>query len=367
MSLEVDFLNVGDGDAIILRRIDPLFGEHVTLIDGGNPSDGEAVVRHILRHTDRKQVDLVVSTHGDQDHLGGLFTVIEQIPVGHVLIHDPRAVLDVPGTVERLRRRTTEGLEDRAAALERAVRFIRELDRRGISWEEPFSDGVIRGLPPYLRVCGPTRAHYRQALARIEPPSSRAIAEALFKNLGSQTRRPRGLLGLPLPAPPAPAPGGLRSSLLTAGAAPSLSRTMDEKEDESPMNEASVVLMAHDGDRRLLFTSDANEIALLDAARGGPVLFSDLFLLQVPHHGSKRNLSSPLLRLFSPKVAVISAAGTRKHPSQAVIHSLGKVGAQVYSTHQTAEHGSLWLPSPGAYRYGYGWVPPLQAALPRAV
>lgn len=79
--LKVSFLNVGQGDAIF---IETPAGVQI-LIDGGN---GEAVLQelsHVMSFFD-KSIDIVVATHPDSDHVGGLVDVVQRYDVG-LLIH----------------------------------------------------------------------------------------------------------------------------------------------------------------------------------------------------------------------------------------------------------------------------------------
>ncbi|WP_219909297.1 hypothetical protein [Photobacterium iliopiscarium] len=76
MGYEIDVLAVGEksnsGDAITIRYGD-LFGgresQTVIVIDGGYKADGGKLVAHIKEHYDTEKVDLVISTHPDQDHI----------------------------------------------------------------------------------------------------------------------------------------------------------------------------------------------------------------------------------------------------------------------------------------------------------
>jgi len=79
--LSVTFLDVGQGDAILIRSP----SGHNILVDGG-PS-GEAITAALGRHLpfwDRR-LHLVVLTHPDQDHMAGLVTVLERYDVDQVL------------------------------------------------------------------------------------------------------------------------------------------------------------------------------------------------------------------------------------------------------------------------------------------
>jgi beta-lactamase superfamily II metal-dependent hydrolase len=74
---------------------------------------------------------------------------------------------------------------------------------------------------------------------------------------------------------------------------------------------------------------------------------NDIFWLKVPHHGSRRNLSSELIAIMKPEYALISAKGDAKHPRRALVNCLKKAGVKVYSTHKS---GSLW--------HSFGTFPP---------
>lgn len=71
----VDMLDVGQGDAILLRSPE---GKAV-LIDAG---DGRTDIVAELQGRGVSQLDLVVVTHGHSDHLGGMEDVIRAMPVG---------------------------------------------------------------------------------------------------------------------------------------------------------------------------------------------------------------------------------------------------------------------------------------------
>jgi len=83
--LTVTFLDVGQGDAILIRSP----AGHRILVDGGPSGDAvsEALDRH-LPFWDR-HLDLVVLTHPDRDHLAGLVTVIERHDVDRALLPPP--------------------------------------------------------------------------------------------------------------------------------------------------------------------------------------------------------------------------------------------------------------------------------------
>jgi len=76
--LRVTFLDVGQGDSIVVRTP----GGRTMVIDGG--PDGWATVR-FLRHEGVGRIDLVVLSHPHADHVAGLLPLLENFAVGGVL------------------------------------------------------------------------------------------------------------------------------------------------------------------------------------------------------------------------------------------------------------------------------------------
>src|SRR5690625_1574667 len=74
--LAVHFLDVGPGDSILIQT--PT-GKHI-LIDGGPPEAGKTVVNY-LKALEIDKIDLLIATHPDIDHIGGLPAVMQAFPV----------------------------------------------------------------------------------------------------------------------------------------------------------------------------------------------------------------------------------------------------------------------------------------------
>ncbi len=89
-TLEVLFLDVGQGDAILVSTPD----EHHMLVDAGPSSPfsdaGESVVVPHLKHVGIDKLDVVVVTHPDSDHLGGVPSVVKSVEIGR-FIHSGRS------------------------------------------------------------------------------------------------------------------------------------------------------------------------------------------------------------------------------------------------------------------------------------
>ncbi len=86
-------LDVGQGLSAVVRT-----ARHSLVFDTGPAFSerfdaGDAVVAPFLRATGVPRVDRLVISHGDRDHLGGLFSLLEQVPVDEVLTSVPDKVV----------------------------------------------------------------------------------------------------------------------------------------------------------------------------------------------------------------------------------------------------------------------------------
>lgn len=78
--MKVHFIDVGQGDSILIQTPND---KHI-LIDGGPPESGKRVVRY-LKKLDVNTIDLMIATHPDMDHIGGLPEVMKHIPTKEIL------------------------------------------------------------------------------------------------------------------------------------------------------------------------------------------------------------------------------------------------------------------------------------------
>lgn len=74
--LTVHYIDVGQGDAELLQS-----GGHNMLIDAGPTSAGYAVVNY-LKNKGVTSLDVVVSTHPHEDHIGGMVDILNTFTVG---------------------------------------------------------------------------------------------------------------------------------------------------------------------------------------------------------------------------------------------------------------------------------------------
>lgn len=348
MAFEIDLLPVGkntkSGDAICLRFGTDLQSSYptqtVVVIDGGFTSDGDRVVEHVRTHYRTDRVDLVVSTHPDGDHVNGLPTVLRELDVRQLWMHRPwehsvgMAGLFSDGRV------TDSSLGDRLRRSLNGAHVLADVaDELDIPTAEPFTG--LEDSTGSLRVVGPDSDYYEGLLLEIlerKRAASSTFSEAFgtaIKTAARAMTRVAESLGV---------------------------ETLTDDGEVSPNNNSSTVLLfEHDG-ARVLFTGDAGVPSLTRAldvmTYEYGVAPSELGYVQVPHHGSRRNVGPTLLdRLLGPKlstdqtlrIAFASAAKkSEKHPSKRVMNAFRRRGAPVYVT-----AGRHWLISRGVSRPGW--------------
>lgn len=261
---EVDFIGVGEtasADAIGLRFSNPHTGgiAHV-LIDGGWQQDGDAVVDHIARFYGSR-VDLVVCTHPDGDHIGGLGQVIRECTVGTLWIHRP-VVHGAP---------TEEGYGAAEDLIQVAVDY-------GVAVQEPWAGATAFGGA--LMLAGPSENYYLECL-QDQLSGTRQAAAATTVSLsarlleGAQSLLDRALTYMPVEVPFGDAGG------------------------TDARNNSSMVLSLLTGSQRFLFTADAGVPALdhaLDMIDQTAHANVPVTVFKLPHHGSRHNLDLVTIR-----------------------------------------------------------------------
>ena len=351
MAYEVDFLDVGDagksGDAIALRvgNLAIPSEQGVVVIDGGFQPSGETLVKHIRDYYKTNRVDLIVSTHPDGDHNSGLTAVLEQMDVKQLWMHKPWEHTDGTADLFRNGRVTDAGVR---ASLRRSLEDAVDLESlarsKSIPIVEPFAGYQAEGFGATFTVLGPSREYYESLLPGFRSTPAPAQSTGLFQ---------RALQGA--------------QEVVQRVAEDWGYETLADDGETSPENNSSVILLVSFGDDLLLFTGDAGIPALTAAAdqlEASGFAAANIKFIQVPHHGSKRNVGPTVLnRLLGPKLATderlrtafVSAAqdAAPKHPAKKVLNAFRRRGAPVHGTddgnarwhHSTDAPARTWGPS----------------------
>lgn len=302
MAYEIEFLSLGNADSIIIRYFTATNLEYVVLIDAGNKGDGPKIESYVNNFTNQKYIDLAINTHPDNDHIGGFFYLIDHIKINKFWIHDPGKHINLDdvkrnislATVRRTMKYITESIDN-------STNLLALIDQKKIPREEPFSELIYPNVP--IKVLGPTIPFYEDLLKGFRDVSSLIKEEQSFENFQIQD----------------------------ISYIESLSDTLDADDDKSCENNSSAIIAFSPDSTIFLFTGDAGVIALNEVIKGYTGL-EGIKLLKVPHHGSKYNLSSSIIKHLKPDLSIISASGTRKYPSRAVVNALKSVNSRVFVT-----------------------------------
>lgn len=326
---EIDFLPVGkeqSGDAIVLR-LGNVYGSRneqvVVVIDGGFTDDGQKVVDHVRQYYGTNRIDLVVSTHPDADHAAGLETVLKECEVGCLWMHQPWNHTDDIAKLFKDGRVTDNSVtETLRKSLDEARSLERIAQSRKIPITEPFAG--VSDATGSVWVIGPSVAFYESLL-----PSFRACPEPVAPRTGLISKAFRQV-----------------EEIIKWIAESWNVETLDDTGETSAENDTSTILLIAVGSHYLLFTADAGITALTHAVsllENAGIDLSKIKFVQVPHHGSKRNVGPTLLdRLLGPKLmqesklrtAFVSVAKSEddKHPSKKVVNAFRRRGAPVLAT-----------------------------------
>ena len=320
MPFEIDYLPVDagqrSGDAIAIR-IGNLNGprEHqiVGVIDGGFTTHGESLVQHINDYYHTNRLDFVISTHPDMDHIAGLSVVLEKMEVGILMMHKPWEHASAIKDFFKNRSLSASGLEERIEKSMQQASALEDLAlKKNIPIVEPFQGQEFYG--GMIKVLGPSIEYYRVLLTQLEKcPEPIDIIKKLIGE------------------------GYLRkgdSKLIPD--APHLDLLCDDTDCTSAQNNTSTILLFNIGGQKILFTGDAGKSGLMQAisyAENRNTSLTDLSLFDVPHHGSKHNLTSKILSKVKAGIAVISASKeSDDHPAKKVTNALLKHGMPTFVT-----------------------------------
>ena len=344
-SLEIDFVAVGEGersgDAIAFRYGSPSDGYTVVVIDGGTKESGARLVELIRRYYQTDTVNHVINGHPDADHSSGLTVVLENLCVENLWMHRPwMYAADVLALCQSGRVTSTSFKERTKEALSAAWQLEQTAKRRKIPISQPFQGTVIGGF----HVLSPSEDWYKLLVANFRgTPEAKPAAAAGFFGGGLRTLRQAA-----------------QTAVEWVGEAMNV-ETLREGGETSAENESSVVLYGNVEGHTILLTGDAGIQALTRSvlyARNRGVLLNQLDFVQVPHHGSRNNVSPTILNHVMGKVAFVSAAKmSTTHPRRAVTNAFIRRGATIYATKGNPLHMPYGAIQRAEYSYGIPSIP----------
>jgi beta-lactamase superfamily II metal-dependent hydrolase len=364
MNCEIEFLPVGDGckpgDAIIVR-----YGEvnawELMVIDGGNLESGKALVSHVKNNFGWNAViSHALVTHPDGDHASGMREVLDGLPVRNLWLHMPWQFAAAARPYFANKNWTDQGL---AQELRREYDILSDLVatavKKSIAIQQPFA-GMSIG--PF-QVVSPFQNVYPYFIPQFDrtPDADQEALEAAGFWIGK--------------------PPGFLAGLLEKAAAKVQKWITESWENErlkdggatSASNESSVVLYGDFASgRRVLLTGDTGIWGLTMAncfAIQKGLAMQDFMFVQIPHHGSRRNVGPSILNTILGPItpngtpphscAFVSAPrDDDTHPRKMVLNAFIRRGYKVAATQ--GNKIVFWGGFPA--RQGYGPLPTLPFA-----
>lgn len=324
MNYEVDFLPIGEGsgDAIVIRYGDDTNGYLLHVVDGGRADTANTIISHINQYYPSYYINHMVLSHADDDHATGLVGVMERFRVDHLWMNRPWLYADQ--ILHHFHGRYT--LEGLVNAIKEGHPYLVELERlankKGTAIHEVFQGAQIG----QFTVLAPTRHRYINSIPDFAKTPDRYTPSAA------------GAQGF-----------GLWRSVVE-GAKKLFENwdfeTLAEDSVTSASNESCVVQYAVLGGKPVLLTADVGPIGLTEAANyAGQLGLLRPKFVQVPHHGSRHNVTPTVLNMWlgdkQPQGTVIGSAfcsvGSNKddYPRKQVTNAFMRRGFKVYSTRTT--------------------------------
>lgn len=239
--LEVHFLDVGQGDCILL-----ICEGKAMLIDAGDNDMGNTVVDYI-QYQKIDRLDYVVATHPDADHIGGLDDVLNDISCGEVIMTDDK--------------KDTKTYDE----------VVEIIEEKNIEKHAPQSGETFEFGCSTVKILGPVA-------------------------------------------------------------------------DNEDVNDNSIVLQVTHGEKKFLFSGDAQSEEMEQICDNGDDISSNVY--KVAHHGSKSGASERFLDSVNPEYAVISCGEDNSygHPHQEILLYLRKNNIALF---RTDEQGTIVAVSDG--------------------
>jgi beta-lactamase superfamily II metal-dependent hydrolase len=324
MEVYIKVLDIKDADSVIVRlaKKDKTL---VFLIDAGRSGHTDLIVEAIspiLEATGKNAPDFILCTHFDSDHIGGMMGIVKHYekfkPV--IWIHQTSKKIDI----ESLKRyadvkiekpifpseddnyiggnqsQDAEYLNMAIETVQQEIELISFLDHAHIGCYEPLVETFKIDEWPELEILSPNTKLYQELFPeKFEVDDIKDLIDSLRTDLEPDE---------------------------VSMTDPFLALDSTKKSQITSANMNSAVLLLTVDDKKFLFAADTG-VRALEAIPEDQI--ANLYWLKVPHHGSKNNINSQLIKLMKPKISVISG---NRLVSGDVERCLAAVGSEVSTT-----------------------------------
>ena len=326
LGYEIDLLPVGDGsksgDAILLRFGDLYEGksaQKVVVIDGGYKCTAKSVKDHLIKYYNcinaqgKIQIDLMILTHPDVDHVGGLVELANDpdIQIIRIMMHRPWEELSVSWfkdgriTNKSIRQRLIDAF-GKAYELDLATKKSYTCSSMPNSYK---FGGAI------LHILAPSPSLYKTQISLCDKTPDSVVESRM-----SETKMFGKILN--------EEPYNIGHSI-----------KWYYNEQTTAINETSLVIMFEYLDVKILFTGDAGIECLqeaIDYAEANGIDLSKLDIIKMPHHGSRKNITPDIMCKLGhdgTECYFSCVSGDEgHHPSKRLVNLLNQMGFGVFCT-----------------------------------
>lgn len=286
---EIRFFAVGNsskgGDAIFIRIYDEKDQPSVIVIDGGYAENGDSIIRYMVDECKLSHIDYVINTHPDIDHISGLITLFksDEISIGKLMMNRPWRDSNLKSSYFKDGRITDNSLNSRLKD-----NFKKAYELEEIAIEKIGEGNIIRPKIGkfYLNlfyVLGPDISLYKkQLLASDKTPDTLCSGQVLTRSSKYEIEKYEG--------------GKIE---------------WFEGENTSAINETSIITAFKFPSGMFLLTGDAGKEALNAALDyyekvSDDNRADDFVSMQLPHHGSRKNIDPSILKRINAASYYIS-------------------------------------------------------------
>lgn len=343
-ALEIDLLPVErgnhSGDCIALRYGNLEQGgaeQTVIVVDGGYAENGSKLKKHLKDYYNcllngKVHINIAFLSHPDQDHIEGLVKLFEddEVVIDNLVAMIPWEVMTPKWFNDG---RITENSLERTLedAFKQLVKLIEVAKKKNVTIIMPTElKNPCKFHGATYRTLGPSLNFYKTCIANCEktPDKASSVKTMSAGNITSDNDKEELYV-----------PGQIK---------------WDYSETTSPINESSHIMLFEYEEHKLLFCGDAGKEAFKEALKyaiENKIDLTDLDLIKMPHHGSRKNVTPKMMDVLKHKGCrcYISCKDGDEghHPSKRLVNMLLEKGYSVLTTSGATLHKGWDAPDRG--------------------
>ena len=347
--LKLHILRAHTGDCFMLEFAKNNNKSKYILIDGGTSGTFRDYLKKYLENQPGIELELVVVTHLDNDHIMGISKLLDQIhsqgytryPIAKIkeLWYNDLGVVLKSDDVRK--NRVTRAL-DTPKTLD--PEFEENVDKH-------FAEFMELDEPEFLTRSYKSGIEFEQKLKDLDISTNKGFKnEMVSLDSPNLTRKFDGHLSLKIIGP-------FQEQLDTLlekwtewleKYAHKLKdvNLRESSKDNTPPNLSSIMFLAEADGKTILFTGDGLGDHIIEGLRKRNILTDETIevdVLKLPHHGSDRNITEEFFKTILAKTYIISANGDHDNPSSGTLIKIAKVAkglrrkVSIYITYAVAD------------------------------